>query len=215
MLVLRAMRSDLPRPIPVHTTTTHYPGGHVRERHSVACPRQGRFVDADACFGCERLASVSLDPKRSRYEVSCYAGASPPLRSADAVDGKVPIGAVMTRDVWCVASTSLIEDVTRILLDHDISGAPVVDDEGRALGVVSKTDVLRAMHERRGKRVIDIMTGLEVSLPETATVAQAAALMAFEAVHRVVVLSDDGKVIGIVSSMDVLRFIGETTGYLR
>lgn len=60
----------------------------------------------------------------------------------------------------------------------------------------------------------DIMTPLVFSVPETATLAEASALMAYEGVHRLVVVSNDNKVAGIVSSMDVLRWVARQSGYV-
>ncbi|GMV43922.1 MAG: hypothetical protein AMXMBFR64_56380 [Myxococcales bacterium] len=60
----------------------------------------------------------------------------------------------------------------------------------------------------------DIMTPLVFSVPETATVAEASALMAYEGVHRLVVVSKENRVAGIISSMDVLRWVARQSGYV-
>lgn len=60
----------------------------------------------------------------------------------------------------------------------------------------------------------DVMTPLVFSVPETATLSEASALMAYEGVHRLVVVSRDNKVVGIVSSMDVLRWVARESGYI-
>lgn len=60
----------------------------------------------------------------------------------------------------------------------------------------------------------EIMTPLVFSVPETATVAEASALMAYEGVHRLVVVSQENRVAGIISSMDVLRWVARQSGYV-
>jgi CBS domain-containing protein len=58
------------------------------------------------------------------------------------------------------------------------------------------------------------MTPLVFSVPETATLAEASALMAYEGVHRLVVVGPDNAIVGIISSMDVLRWVARQSGYL-
>jgi CBS domain-containing protein len=58
------------------------------------------------------------------------------------------------------------------------------------------------------------MTPVTFVLPENASIAQAAALMAYEGVHRIPVVSCSGDIVGLVSSLDVLRWLGQASGYL-
>jgi len=106
-----------------------------------------------------------------------------------------------------------------ILLEEHISGAPVVDASGRLLGVLSQTDLLLEVAERAGPepssvRVGQVMTPLVLAVYETVGVPQAAALMASEGVHRLLVVSAAGDLVGILSSLDVMRWLGERAGYL-
>jgi len=52
------------------------------------------------------------------------------------------------------------------------------------------------------------------ALPEDATLSQASALMAYEGIHRLPVTCAEGKVVGIVSTLDILRWLAEQDGYL-
>lgn len=54
---------------------------------------------------------------------------------------------VMQSDVVSVSPEASLLDVHRLLLEEEIGGAPVVDDEGRVLGVISARDLLRAVQE--------------------------------------------------------------------
>jgi CBS domain-containing protein len=79
---------------------------------------------------------------------------------------------------------------------------------------VSKTDLVRANQEpERYGTVRSIMMSLAFTLAESAPIMRAAALMAYERVHRVVVVSPAG-VVGIVSSLDVLNWLAQKSGYL-
>lgn len=57
---------------------------------------------------------------------------------------------VMETDVVTVHPGMSVRELTRILSDYEISGAPVVDDRGETVGVVSSTDVLRLSAEELG-----------------------------------------------------------------
>ena len=122
----------------------------------------------------------------------------------------------MVRDVICVASDLPIEKLEDLLLERGIGGVPVTDADGRPIGMVSKTDLVelrRKDPEHRKKCVGDIMMHMAFCLGANETVAKAAGLMAFEGMHRVVVVGEDGRVIGLVSTLDVLRWLARESGY--
>jgi predicted transcriptional regulator len=138
------------------------------------------------------------------------------LPSSPAVDGTL-LSEVMTRDVVCVAPDMDVATVTGLLLERRISGAPVTDAEGAPIGILSKTDLLQELHDghdREQRTARDIMQPISFSLPQNETLSRAAALMAFEGIHRILVLAPDGKVAGLVSSLDILRWLARRDGYV-
>lgn len=125
-----------------------------------------------------------------------------------------PVAEIMTRDVTAVRPDASMGVLTRLLLLKGISGVPVVDASGRPLGVVSKTDVLRALGpDEHGACARDIMTPVSIAMPEHASIARAAALMVYEHVHRVVITGPSGEVTGLVTTLDVLRWLARHDGY--
>ncbi len=125
-----------------------------------------------------------------------------------------PLSTIMAREVICVKPEATRSELMQLFIGRGISGVPVVDDEGRALGVVSKTDVLRGLGtEDADARAEDIMTPVTLAMPEHASIARAAALMAYERVHRVIVVGPGGDVVGLVSTIDVLRWLAREDGY--
>ena len=109
------------------------------------------------------------------------------------------------------------------LIENAISAAPVVDAEGRAIGIVSKTDLLRHYYDREDvvigmpapeTRARAIMNHAVFTLHEDADLSRAAALMAYEGVHHAVVIGVDGRARGIVSSLDILRWFARGHGYV-
>jgi acetoin utilization protein AcuB len=57
---------------------------------------------------------------------------------------KIKVASIMTRKVHTIHQDWTIEEAAALLLDHKISGAPVVDDRGRLCGVITQTDIFRA-----------------------------------------------------------------------
>jgi CBS domain-containing protein len=106
------------------------------------------------------------------------------------------IADIMTRDVITVRADLSQEQLVELFLDQNLSRVPVVDDNGRLIGVVSKTDLVIAQHERGdtevsqagaggrdrhvhevGGIVRDIMTPIAFTLPETTSIGEAARRM--------------------------------------
>lgn len=136
---------------------------------------------------------------------------------------------VMTPEPVCVEPSTTIRQLARLFEEHDISGCPVVDQQGRLIGVVSKTDLIRRCAEGTPDRppsylfevlfdtdtevpmpeplicVEDFMTEDPIAVPPNAPLAHVASLMAQSRVHRVVVVDQDRIPIGIITSLDMLR----------
>ncbi len=123
---------------------------------------------------------------------------------------EVFIETLMSSKVVCVAKTASADELRTLFLAEGISGAPVVDDGGQPVGVVSKTDLVRDPHGTAG----NLMTPLVFWLPKTANVAQAAAMMAYEGVHRILVMDEAGLLVGLLSASDILRWLARGDGYV-
>lgn len=129
-----------------------------------------------------------------------------------------PVSTIMHREVVSVPEELAASEAARLLIERDISGLPVVDDALHPIGMFTRTDLVRDSVEGGGDddaTVGDLMTPLAFSLPETASITQAAALMWFEHIHRLPVVSPENQVVGIVTPMDVLRFLAELDGYRK
>lgn len=150
-----------------------------------------------------------------------------PVESTTSGDQRALVTDAMTRTVISVRADLSVGALAALFVEHHISGAPVINETGAPIGVVSKTDLVRNCHEHgnlaadnlppriANMRVADIMMPLTFSLPEDAPISRAAALMAFEGVHRLFVVSPTGEVTGILSALDVLRWLAEHDGYLN
>jgi len=216
----------------------------------VFCPRRRRCIGVQECTTCQFCDGFSLDPSGRHSLLICgwedVAHAARMETTPPSLPNTTPVSEIMTRNVLCVTRDLNTDELRRIFLERGISGAPVVDGQGQAIGVVSKTDLVRHTQEApevqedeplrvRGQdgtaydlgpgfhsepvsrvKVQDIMTPIAYTLKAGTSIAQAAALMAFEGVHRLpIVCETNNEIIGLLSALDVMRWIGEQNGYLR
>ena len=137
---------------------------------------------------------------------------------------------LMEREVTWIPAHVNINEASRILREHGISGAPVGDATGKIVGVISRTDLadgweLAETHRRfafyrneRGelppagddpvnvfsaRKVEDVMMPLVFSVQADDLLGTAAALMNAEGIHRVIVL-EGTDLVGILSASDVV-----------
>lgn len=139
---------------------------------------------------------------------------------------------VMTKDPVCASPSTRIRELARLFEEHEISGAPVVDQEGKVIGIVTKTDLIRRCSEgtdelppaylfeilgEQGEEedvsevipeplvcVEDFMTEDPLMVASDTPAATVARLMYERGVHRVIVSDDETFPIGIITSMDLL-----------
>lgn len=118
---------------------------------------------------------------------------------------------LMTIDPIIVSVDESIEDAEELLRIHRITGLPVVDLDGRLVGVISQTDLLylrvptvQALihHRASGIRVGEVMSMPPVTIDSTAALQQAARLMHRDRLHRLVVVDAAGRPVGVISAMD-------------
>jgi CBS domain-containing protein len=106
----------------------------------------------------------------------------------------------MTREVATVAVELPVQAVTALLHERQITSAPVVDEQGHVLGMISELDVL----SRPGLTAGAVMSPQVISVSEETGVEEVARLFANERIRSVPVLSE-GRLVGIVSRADLLR----------
>ncbi len=131
------------------------------------------------------------------------------------VADRIPVTDIMTRDVVCARPDLGVAMLARLMTDHRIGCVPVVDERGRPRGVITRFDIVEAMHRSQtGSGVAmqtahDVMMPLVISLHDHATVAHAAALMAREDLHHILIVDAEGTLVGIVSSRDLVCWLAD------
>ncbi|MDE2039773.1 MAG: CBS domain-containing protein [Elusimicrobia bacterium] len=122
---------------------------------------------------------------------------------------------IMSRELITLPPDADISEAARLLSESRISGAPVVDAEGRLLGVVSQTDLTRFQGQggpAAGASVASVMTNKPVCCEEDTPTEEVARVMLERRIHRLLV-TRGGRLVGIVSAMDILRSLVANLGH--
>jgi CBS domain-containing protein len=140
---------------------------------------------------------------------------------------------VMTANPVSLRAGAAVQEAVALLTERGFSAAPVIDEAGRPVGVLSRTDLL--VHEREcGHRaalsdltewdvpprsaregfsvevvdptlVRDVMTPFVFTVSAGTPVAEVVRQMLSLKVHHLFVVDDDAVLVGIISSLDILR----------
>jgi CBS domain-containing protein len=142
----------------------------------------------------------------------------------------VKVSEVMRREAATVRPDSAITEVVELLLDKDFTAVPVVDNQGKVVGVVSDNDLLtrgdmnvtislkratdaefvRELHaslENPSHKVSEIMTHEVVTTTPDTILGRAARLMVEKRLKRLPVIDSEGKLVGILGRLDILNTI--------
>lgn len=109
---------------------------------------------------------------------------------------------VMTKNVVVTRQTDSIAQAAALFAQRDVSAAPVVDDQGRCVGILSVVD-FAAHNARTDQTVGERMTRVVQSISSGNSLLAAARTMCSHHVHRLPVL-DDNHPVGVISTMDVV-----------
>lgn len=140
---------------------------------------------------------------------------------------------IMTRNVITASPDTTVEELGRLFLEKDVSGAPVVDENGNLAGIVTENDLIttnRRVHiptilrlfdafiplgtsrlEAEIKRMAattagEICTSNVITADEEMSIEDIATIMTEEKIHLLPVLKE-GKLVGIIGKKDVIKGI--------
>jgi CBS domain-containing protein len=144
---------------------------------------------------------------------------------------------IMVKDVISVGIDTSIEELSQILLKNRISGVPVIDEEGKLLGVVSEADIIvkdsdlhfprifkllggiiyleslnkfkKNLVKHLATKVEDIMTKKVKTADPDMPVNKIADMMLEGNINRIPVIDEKRKVIGIITRADIVRSISK------
>jgi CBS domain-containing protein len=116
---------------------------------------------------------------------------------------------IMTTDVISTTKETPIYEAMELLINNEITGMPVVDDGMGLLGVITEKDCLRLFYgdEYENKTVRDFMTQPAVHYDENDSLQTICDFMMINYFRRIPVTDKKGKVVGILSRPDVIKYI--------
>lgn len=126
-------------------------------------------------------------------------------RTAD----RVGVTEIMSREVVCAFEDLPLASLIPIIVNERLGCVPVVDDSGQPMGMVTKFDIVEQLAHPAAHGpllVSDVMMPLAITVDHLVSVAHVAAMMASEDMHHVIVVSDR-QLVGVVSTMDVTRWL--------
>nr|WP_300003405.1 CBS domain-containing protein [Tissierella sp.] len=147
------------------------------------------------------------------------------------------ISDIMTKDVISVRETDTVGMCADLLIEHNLSGMPVLDDLGRVVGMVTEGDLIRRASKVKGPAALEVLGGIfylespkefsrqikktmgsiasEIMTKDVYTidsdkeVEEAASILVEKRVKRLPVVNREGSVIGIISRRDILKYLFE------
>jgi predicted transcriptional regulator len=142
---------------------------------------------------------------------------------------------VMSRDPIVVKPQTPLKEAIHLIAEKRVSGLPVVDDQGKLVGIISETDLMwqetgatpppyimvldsviylenparyeQELHKALGQTVAEVMTKEAITTKPDQPLREAAQLMHDRDVRRLPVVDPAGKVVGILTRGDIVRFM--------
>lgn len=145
----------------------------------------------------------------------------------------VTVADVMSRDLVTVQPETSLDQAVRLMADHHVSGLPVVNDDGKLVGVLSETDLMwqqtgaplptyimlldsviylknpaeysKELHKALGQWVRDVMTEKVITAQADWSLQRAAQVMHEHKVRRLPVVTEAGQLVGLLTRGDIVR----------
>ena len=142
---------------------------------------------------------------------------------------------LMVANPISIHANAVVQEAIAFLIDKGFSAAPVIDEAGKPIGVLSRTDILVHDRTRTGShipdfysradlsgdrvpkgfqvenvdrtRVRDLMTPMVLSVSPQTPAAKVVSEMLALKVHRLFVVGEGGVLVGVISALDILKHL--------
>ena len=139
----------------------------------------------------------------------------------------------MTRRVITIAPDSSVVEAAKLMMEHKVSGLPVIDAARHVVGIVSEHDLLRRRESDKGKqshwlqlmiegagltdesaqfhqrKVNEVMTANPITIGPTSPLGEASRLIEERGIKRLPVVHN-GELVGIIARADLVRALAQT-----
>ncbi|MEO8874183.1 MAG: CBS domain-containing protein [Polyangiaceae bacterium] len=223
------------RDLPISTRDVFAADGKSEKVQTVSCPHRNGSISVEDCTSCPFVRAIESDvvicARASSASAEAVAHFADPRTDMTEAAARIALREIVPPNVTCVRADASIQQASALMLDRGLRCLPVVDADDRLIGIVSKADLVRdhvqsgttrialrlndALHvEPIARPVSEIMTNRVHALPEDAPIAFAISLLAFESLHEIPVVDVEGRVIGVATALDVLRWVATRMGYV-
>ena len=148
---------------------------------------------------------------------------------------KMYIKDIMTKAVITVREDDTVEKCANLLIKHNLSGLPVIDEEAKVVGMVTEGDLIRRASRIKGPAALEVLGGIfylesptkfvedlkrsmgnfakDIMTKDVVTaspdmiIEDAATLLVRNKIKRLPVTNDDGYLVGIVSRKDIMNYL--------
>ncbi|MCX6740019.1 MAG: CBS domain-containing protein [Candidatus Parcubacteria bacterium] len=134
---------------------------------------------------------------------------------------------IMKKDVITIPHTATYYEVAKILHDRQISGAPIVDDDNKLIGMITEKDLFKVLYpfyksyyenpelygdaeareskasEIKDDKIEKFFSREIVTVSPDTLIMKAGALLVAKGIHRMPVVDEKGKIVGIISRGDI------------
>jgi CBS domain-containing protein len=139
------------------------------------------------------------------------------------IANRIPLREIMCRNLVCARPDLDIESVIDLMVRNHLGCIPVVDEQRRPLGVITKFDIVENVDaflrsasngspmpiDLLARSADEAMMPIALTLEQHSSVADAALMMTCEDLHHVLVVSANRALVGIVSSKDIVTWLVE------
>ncbi|WP_408957227.1 CBS domain-containing protein [Natrinema sp. 74] len=120
------------------------------------------------------------------------------------------VARVMSTSLHTVTPDTLVEETAQLMLDNGVGSAVVVDDDNRLEGILTTTDFVQIVAERRPKDQTPVSTYMSTDVVTASaqdSVRDAADVMVEHDFHHIPVVDEDEGVIGMVTTSDLAGYL--------
>lgn len=119
-----------------------------------------------------------------------------------------PIKLIMTKKVVSVQTSAKMSKAIELMTQQNLGGLPVVDDKNRVKAIITERDIANMFADRiSGVAVARLMSEKVITAIPKTTIFEAERTMTTQGFRRLPIISE-GKVVGIITAMDIIRFFG-------
>ena len=173
------------------------------EAHStVFCPGRQRSVRLAECAACQHVHEVA------EHEIECSPPESPLAKllvEDPRIGGDVLTGETMGAVAVCTRVETPAGVVARALARERLLAAVVVDEWGRFVGTVERSDADAAPPEECLHGIVRVVAPVNEATPLASVIAR----MVHDRARALAVVDEDGRPVGLVSDLDALRWVAE------